>query len=56
MEHSNAMLSPITRRDPIICGRAVPVIESMVAICIVDDQMVARKYEAMERVGKECTI
>jgi chorismate synthase len=31
-ERKNVVLSPITRRDPTICGRAVPVVEAMVAI------------------------
>jgi len=55
-EHTNAVLSPITRRDPTICGRAVPVIEAMVAICIVDHLMMARGYEAVQRVEKEYRI
>jgi len=55
-EHKNVILSPITRRDPTICGRAVPVIEAMVAICIVDHLMMARGYEGVQRVEKEYTI
>jgi len=55
-EHKNAVLAAITRRDPTICGRAVPVVEAMVAICIVDHLMMARGYEAVQRVEKEYRI
>jgi chorismate synthase len=55
-EHRNTVLSPITRRDPTICGRAVPVVEAMAAICIVDHLMMARGYEGLQRVEKEYTI
>jgi chorismate synthase len=55
-EHRNQVLSPITRRDATICGRAVPVVEAMVAICIVDHLMMARGYEAVQRIEKEYTI
>jgi len=55
-EHKNARLAAITRRDPTICGRAVPVVEAMVAICIVDHLMLARGYEAVQRVEKEYRI
>jgi chorismate synthase len=55
-EHRNTVLSAITRRDPTICGRAVPVVEAMVAICIVDHLMIARGYEAVQKVQKEYSI
>ncbi|MBN1256086.1 MAG: chorismate synthase [Planctomycetes bacterium] len=55
-EHKNTVLSPITRRDPTICGRAVPVIEAMVAMSIVDHLMLARGFEAVQRLDKEYTI
>ncbi|MCD6416211.1 MAG: chorismate synthase [Planctomycetes bacterium] len=55
-EHKNTVLSPITRRDPTICGRIVPVVEAMVAICIVDHLMMARGFEAVQRLDKEYTI
>jgi chorismate synthase len=54
--HENVILSPITRRDPTICGRVVPVVESMVAICIVDHLMMARGYEAVQHLDKEYSI
>ncbi len=55
-EHKNTILSAITRRDPTICGRAVPVVEAMVAMCIVDHLMMARGYEGVQRVEKEYTV
>ncbi|MGD2175009.1 MAG: chorismate synthase [Candidatus Brocadiaceae bacterium] len=55
-EHENVVLSAITRRDPTICGRAVPVVEAMVAICIVDHLMMARGYEGVQGLDKEYRI
>jgi len=55
-EHKNVVLSPITRRDPTICGRAVPVVEAMTAMCVVDHLMMARGFEAVQRLDKEYTI
>ncbi|MDY6965340.1 MAG: chorismate synthase [Halobacteriota archaeon] len=45
-----ATLSPITRRDPTICGRIYPVAEAMVAIAIVDALMMARGYDSVCRI------
>jgi chorismate synthase len=45
----NVVLSPITRRDPTICGRIVPVIESMVRLAILDLLMVNRGYQAVAK-------
>ena len=45
----NVILSPITRRDPTICGRIVPVIEAMVRLAILDLLMVNRGYQAVAR-------
>lgn len=55
-DHRNETLSPITRRDPTICGRVVPVVEAMVAICVADHLMMARGYEAFQAIEKEYTI
>jgi chorismate synthase len=44
------MLSPITRRDPIICARIYPVAEAMVAIAILDAMMMARGYDSVCRI------
>jgi len=43
-------LSPITRRDPTICGRAVPVVESMIRLAILDLLMLNRGYQAVARI------
>ena len=43
-------LSPITRRDPTICGRIYPVAEAMVAISIVDALMMARGYDSVCKI------
>ncbi|MBL7223354.1 MAG: chorismate synthase [Candidatus Brocadiae bacterium] len=45
----NVILSPITRRDPTICGRIVPVVEAMVRLAILDLLMVNRGYQAVAR-------
>lgn len=44
------ILSPITRRDPTICGRAVPVVEAMVRLSILDLLMLNRGYQGVARV------
>jgi chorismate synthase len=52
----NTKLAAITRRDPTICGRAVVVCEAVVAICIVDHLMMARGYEAVQKLDKPFKI
>jgi len=44
------ILSPITRRDPTICGRIVPVIEAMVRLAILDLLMLNRGYQGVAKV------
>jgi len=44
------VLSPITRRDPTICGRAVPVVEAMVRLAILDLLMLNRGYQGVARI------
>ena len=44
------ILSPITRRDPTICGRAVPVVEAMVRFAILDMLMLNRGYQGVAKV------
>ena len=52
----NTKLAAITRRDPTSCGRAVVVCEAVVAICIVDHLMMARGYEAVQKLDKPFKI
>jgi len=47
----NTILSPITRRDPTICGRAVPVVEAMVRLAILDLLLINRGYQGVARIG-----
>ncbi|MFP4056410.1 MAG: chorismate synthase [Candidatus Brocadiia bacterium] len=49
-EMKETILSPITRRDPTICGRAVPVVEAMVRLAILDLLMLNRGYQAVARI------
>ncbi len=44
------ILSPITRRDPTICGRIYAVGEAMVAIAIVDSLMMAHGYASVCKI------
>lgn len=44
------ILSPITRRDPTICGRIYAVGEAMVAIAIVDALMMAHGYASVCKI------
>jgi len=44
------ILSPITRRDPTICGRIVPVIEAMVRLAILDLLMLNRGYQGVAKI------
>jgi len=46
----NVILSPITRRDPTICGRAVPVVEAMIRLAILDLLMINRGYQGVARI------
>jgi chorismate synthase len=46
----DTVLSPITRRDPTICGRAVPVVEAMVRLAILDLLMVNRGYQGVAKI------
>ncbi len=46
----NTILSPITRRDPTICGRIVPVIEAMVRLAILDLLMIHRGYQGVAKI------
>jgi len=46
----NTTLSAITRRDPTICGRVVPVAEAMAAIIVVDHLMMWRGYDAVQDI------
>jgi len=46
----NTILSPITRRDPTICGRAVPVVEAMVRLAILDLLLLHRGYEGVAKI------
>jgi chorismate synthase len=43
-------LSPITRRDPTICGRAVPVVEAMIRLAILDLLMLHRGYQGVAKI------
>jgi len=49
-EMKEVTLSPITRRDPTICGRAVPVVEAMIRLAILDLLMLNRGYQAVARI------
>ena len=44
------ILSPITRRDPTICGRIVPVVEAMVRLAILDLLILNRGYQGVARI------
>ena len=46
-------LSPITRRDPTICGRIYPVAEAMMAIAILDALYLAKAYDALARLDEK---
>jgi chorismate synthase len=46
----NTVLSPITRRDPTICGRAVPVVEAMVRLAVLDLLMIHRGYQGVAKI------
>jgi chorismate synthase len=49
-KRENTVLSPITRRDPTICGRAVPVVEAMVRLAILDLLLLHRGYEGVAKI------
>jgi len=46
----NTALAAITRRDPTICGRVVPVAEAMAAMTVVDQLMMWRGYDAVQDI------
>ncbi|MDP7180324.1 MAG: chorismate synthase [Candidatus Woesearchaeota archaeon] len=48
-------LSPITRRDPTLCGRLYAVAEAMAAIAVLDSLYLARAYDSMARLDKKWT-
>lgn len=45
----NAKLEAITRRDPTLLSRLIPVAESMVAITLVDQLMMWRGYDSLQK-------
>ena len=45
-----AVLEAITRRDAQSCGRAVPVVEAMIAITLLDHLMVWKGYDAVSKI------
>ncbi len=51
-EMKETTLSPITRRDPTICGRIVVVAEAMMAMVILDHLMMAKGLDAVAKIEK----
>ena len=45
-----AQFAATTRRDVQICGRAVPVVEAMIAVTILDHLMIWKGYDAVSKV------
>ena len=48
-------LSPITRRDPTLCGRLYAVAEAMAAIAVLDSLYLAKAYDSMAKLDKKWT-
>ena len=46
-------LSPITRRDPILCARIYAVAEAMAACAILDALYMARAYDALAKLDNK---